>query len=78
MWMEPDSDTTETRPLSCNTVVRSFWPNIIRAAIVNGGGATDFCARFLDPDDRPLRRQQAESSERLTFAAYHAHTERGK
>ena len=29
-------------------------PNVIRAAIVNGGGATDFCARFLDPDDRPL------------------------
>jgi hypothetical protein len=30
-------------------------PNIIRAAIVNGGGATDFCARFLDAEDRPLR-----------------------
>jgi hypothetical protein len=30
-------------------------PNIIRAAIVNGGGATDFCARFLDADDRPLK-----------------------
>ena len=29
-------------------------PNIVRAAIVNGGGATDFCARFLDPDDQPL------------------------
>lgn len=29
--------------------------NIIRAAIVNGGGATDFCARFLDQDDRPLK-----------------------
>jgi hypothetical protein len=24
------------------------------AAIVNGGGATDFCARFLDAEDRPL------------------------
>jgi hypothetical protein len=23
-------------------------PNVIRAAIVNAGGATDFCARFLD------------------------------
>ena len=23
-------------------------PNIVRAAIINGGGATDFCARFLD------------------------------
>ena len=30
-------------------------PNIIRAAVVNGGGATDFCARFLDADDRPLK-----------------------
>ena len=30
-------------------------PNILRAAIVNGGGATDFCARFLDPDDKPLK-----------------------
>jgi len=30
-------------------------PNILRPAIVNGGGATDFCARFLDPDDKPLK-----------------------
>jgi hypothetical protein len=29
-------------------------PNVIRAAIVNAGGATDFCARFLDTDDRPM------------------------
>lgn len=29
--------------------------NIIRAAIVNGGGATDFCARFLGADDKPLK-----------------------
>ena len=28
--------------------------NIVRAAIVNGGGATDFCARFLDAEDKPL------------------------
>ena len=28
-------------------------PNVIRAAIVNGGGATDFCARILDSQDRP-------------------------
>ena len=27
----------------------------IRAAIVNGGGATDFCARFLDREDRPIK-----------------------
>jgi hypothetical protein len=30
-------------------------PNVIRAAIVNAGGATDFCARFLDGDDRPVK-----------------------
>ncbi len=29
--------------------------NIVRAAVVNGGGATDFCARFLDADDKPLK-----------------------
>jgi hypothetical protein len=29
--------------------------NVIRAAIINGGGATDFCARFLDEKDRPLQ-----------------------
>ena len=29
--------------------------NIVRAAIVNGGGATDFCARFLDASDKPLK-----------------------
>ena len=29
--------------------------NVIRAAVVNAGGATDFCARFLDGDDRPIR-----------------------
>jgi hypothetical protein len=30
-------------------------PNIVRGAIINGGGATDFCARFLDADDKPLK-----------------------
>jgi hypothetical protein len=30
-------------------------PNIIRAAIVNAGGATDFCARFLDEHDQPIK-----------------------
>jgi hypothetical protein len=29
-------------------------PNVVRCAVVNGGGATDFCARFLDKDDKPL------------------------
>lgn len=30
-------------------------PNIVRCAIINAGGATDFCARFLDANDRPLK-----------------------
>ena len=29
--------------------------NIIRGAIVNGGGATDFCARLLDANDQPIK-----------------------
>ena len=31
-------------------------PNVLRCAVVNGGGATDFCARFLDREDKPLTR----------------------
>jgi hypothetical protein len=30
-------------------------PNVIRAAIINAGGATDFCARFLDGDDNAVK-----------------------
>jgi hypothetical protein len=30
-------------------------PNAVHCAIVNGGGATDFCARFLDGEDQPLK-----------------------
>jgi hypothetical protein len=30
-------------------------PNIVRCAVVNGGGATDFCTRFLDGQDKPLK-----------------------
>ena len=30
-------------------------PNVIRGAIINAGGATDFCARILDADDQPLK-----------------------
>jgi hypothetical protein len=29
--------------------------NVIRGAILNAGGATDFCARFLDAEDLPLK-----------------------
>jgi hypothetical protein len=30
-------------------------PNVVRCAVINGGGATDFCARFLDKDDVPVK-----------------------
>jgi hypothetical protein len=29
--------------------------NVIRAATINGGAATDFCARFLDAEGRPVK-----------------------
>jgi len=29
--------------------------NIVRCAVINGGGATDFCARFLGEDEQPLK-----------------------
>jgi hypothetical protein len=29
--------------------------NTLRVAVINAGGATDFCARFLDADDAPVR-----------------------
>lgn len=62
--------------------------NVIRAAIVNGGGATDFCARFLDAEDRPLKAlairlsdpttaqagppRRTPIDQQLTFTPYHA------
>jgi hypothetical protein len=30
-------------------------PNVVRAAVINAGGATDFCARFLDERGDPIR-----------------------
>jgi hypothetical protein len=30
-------------------------PNVLRCVVVNGGGATDFCARILDKDDMPVK-----------------------
>ncbi len=30
-------------------------PNVLRAAVINAGGATDFCVRFLDANDKPLK-----------------------
>ncbi len=63
-------------------------PNIVRAAVINGGGATDFCARFLDADDRPIKNitirlgstpagpppgaQRAPIAQQLTFTPYRA------
>jgi hypothetical protein len=29
--------------------------NIVRCSVINGGGATDFCARFLDENEKPLK-----------------------
>jgi len=29
--------------------------NIVRCAVINAGGATDFCARFLDAQEKPLQ-----------------------
>ena len=30
-------------------------PNVIRCAVINGSGASDFCARFLDKNEEPLK-----------------------
>jgi hypothetical protein len=30
-------------------------PNVVRAVIINAGGATDFCARFLDAENNPVK-----------------------
>ena len=38
-------------------------PNVVRAAVFNGGGATDFCARFRDPEDKPIKGIAATLSE---------------
>ena len=38
-----------------NRLMLKRGPNVLRAAIFNAGGATDFCARLLDTDDRPIK-----------------------
>ena len=38
-----------------NRVTLHAGANVIRAAIINGGGATDFCARFLDAQGNPIK-----------------------
>ena len=30
-------------------------PNVLRCAVINSTGATDFCARFLDAEEKPLK-----------------------
>jgi hypothetical protein len=30
-------------------------PNVVRVAVINAGGATDFCARFLDGENNPVK-----------------------
>jgi hypothetical protein len=37
--------------------------NIVRCAVINAGGATDFCARFLDGDDKPIKNYTVSSAE---------------
>jgi hypothetical protein len=29
--------------------------NVVRCAVINAPGASDFCARFLDTEDKPLK-----------------------
>ena len=42
-------------PNICTVVASDVLLGPIEAAIVNGGGATDFCARFLDSNDKPIK-----------------------
>jgi hypothetical protein len=37
-----------------NRLTLKAGANVIRAAVINAGGATDFCARLLDANDRPI------------------------
>ncbi len=30
-------------------------PNIVRCAVINSAGLSNMCARFLDPEDKPLK-----------------------
>jgi hypothetical protein len=30
-------------------------PNVVRCAVINAPGVSDICARFLDPEDRPVK-----------------------
>lgn len=37
-----------------NRLTLKAGANVIRAAVINAGGASDFCARLLDANDRPI------------------------
>jgi hypothetical protein len=37
-----------------NRLTLKAGANVIRAAVINAGGATDFCARLLDANDQPI------------------------
>src|SRR5512142_2276618 len=50
---EPDRQTVIDDGVSKRLTLKK-GANVIRAAVVNGGGATDFCARNLDGSDKPL------------------------
>jgi hypothetical protein len=30
-------------------------PNVVRCVVINGSGASDFCARFIDANDKPIK-----------------------
>jgi len=40
----------------------------VRCAVVNGGGATDFCARFLDENDAPVKNFTVNLGEAKNYA----------
>jgi len=48
-----DRQTTIDDGVSKRITLRQ-GPNVVRAAVVNAGGATDFCARFLDANGKPI------------------------
>jgi len=48
-----DRQTVIDDGVSRRTVLKK-GVNVIRAAVINAGGATDFCARFLDANARPI------------------------
>ena len=52
-WLDDDGQAVIDDEVSRRITLRQ-GRNVIRAAIINDGGATDFCALFLDENDRPV------------------------